>query len=223
MFGRSLALLSCFALGACAPDAIPLGVSPTAPAHSAEVVPTVQRARIIYEEQGAASRKLEDQVGRISKELSESKSAMTAALAEADRLRVQQSASPAELTGLFQQLKAVQARNLFLEAEVAAAVSTADLQKNLRVTAEANLAALEKVAADRDAETATLRLQHEDMAAMILSQKTAFEAQAKTLTKAKEDAAIGGYLRTWVIVVAVCLGLFIALSAYLKFFIPRLP
>lgn len=208
------------AVASCAPNASPVTAVPTAPAITAAVSPSVELARQAQASASIVSDRLETQVAILKGATTEIRDGMANAVAEADRLRKQKSATEAELEGLWKSLTELNTRNLFLEAEAEKAVTLADEQRVLRMKAETGMINLTQVAADRDAETIALRSQHADMSATIATMQGVIDKQSSDLTKARESAAVGGYLRTWVAILAAALILISAAFVYLKFFSP---
>ena len=138
---------------------------------------------------------------------------MTAATAEADRLRKQKAATEKELDGLWQLLNGTEARAAALFAEVESAKRIADEQKAHRVIAEKRLDELAKAAIARDNETLELRSQRDHYVSELDKAVKAHAAMQASLSAAEQKAAVGTYLKgcIWFIGIA----LFLALLFYI--------
>lgn len=198
-------LLACFSAFACSPIPRAVPVNPTAPSRSADVSPIVEVVRGDAAKTSVVSARLEGQVANLQKSTATLKDGMAKSLAESARLRDAKMATEAELDGLWKMLtdSNVIARQLFDEAEKAR--DSAAEQKELRIAAESNLVALTRHSAARDAETAALRQQHQDMSGLVNSMAKEIDAQQASLIKAEKKAAVGSYLRGGVIVIAIVL------------------
>lgn len=215
---KTILALLILAAVSCAPPVVPRAIVPTAPPRSASVSPAVEMARAAGSKAAIASDRLERQVETLKQTASALNDGMADAVLEADRLRKQKSANEVELQGLWEKLTAVKQRNLFLEVQADEAVKYAVDQKTLRLEAEASLTAVSRIAADRDAEVISLRLQRGDMTRIIHEQGEAFDAQAAQLVTAQKQAAVGGFLK-WCLfgVVALCAGYLL-----IRTYVPRL-
>jgi hypothetical protein len=189
----------------------------TAPAAAAPVSPVAESVRADVAATGVVAARLEVQVEGLRKSADTLRTGMTTALAEVDRLRVAKTATATELDSLYTMLanSTVQVRDLFAEAE--SARETAASQRELRTKAETSLAALARAAAARDAEAASLRLQHADMAALVNDQAQANTALEIKLAKSEKNAALGSYVKGCIWVAAIGFLIFMALKIYKPF------
>lgn len=141
----------------------------------------------------------------------------TKARQEAERLKNQQTASAAELRGLWESLQSVEARNLFLESET----SRLSLQVG---KLEASGAVLEQAAAEKDAEADELRRQLLFAADVIATNKkaTADAEKAATKERTRADNLAGeiGIYRWLLWPVGIVLVLLVIAWIALKWFLP---
>jgi chromosome segregation ATPase len=209
----------------CAPQPATRAIVPTLPNQSQKVVPAVDTARAATAKTAVVSDRLERQVESLKKTATELNDGMADAVLEADRLRKQKSATEAELQGLWEKLNAVKERNMFLELQADEAVAFANEQKTLRVEAEASLAEVSRLAAERDAEVVSLRLQHGDMAKMIEAANAETAKLRADLNKANAEAGIGKFVKGLIWTTLIMGGLALAVYVILRTYVPayRLP
>lgn len=140
-----------YMLVGCAPklDPIPPRAIP-APRQSEAVTPLVDRVRAEAAKSGEVSAKLEGRVEALQRTTGELRAGMSAATAEADRLRKQKAATEQELDGLWQLLTASDEHAKRLFAEVEEAKSAAEAQRQQRQLSDVRLSELAQAAVARD-------------------------------------------------------------------------
>ena len=200
-------LASCSTAPEAPPKAIP------APTQTAAISPLVDHAKADATKGGEISARLESKVESLQRTTADIRTGMTAATAEADRLRKQKAATEKELDGLWQLLNGTETRAAALFAEVESAKRIADEQKAHRVIAEKRLDELAKAAIARDNETLELRAQRDHYADELDKAGKVHADMLARLSKAEQKAAVGGYLKgcIWFIGIA----LFLALLFYI--------
>lgn len=182
-------------LASCASKPSPSAIAPPAPPRAVQVAPEVSKLR---DQITVADRS----VAVIDAGAKEAAKAATAARQEAERLKVQKSASEAELDGLWKQLQTVEIRNLFLEAE------TSRLAANL-TDARDTAAKLQQHAAAKDAEADQLRAGHAHLASMVGDYSKQLAAAREKITKESSRAdKLSGEIRLY----RVCLGILLTIG-----------
>ncbi|GAA5117151.1 hypothetical protein JIN84_17835 [Luteolibacter yonseiensis] len=156
------------------------------------VAPAVTKARASVEAANMSSARLEKNVGSIHTGISSLGLEINKATTEADRLRKQGSATPAELEKQWKALTGIRTRNLFLETQSTEAVQNAAEQRFLRETANARLAELEKTAVTNDKGVEKLKTQ---------------------IVRQEGDAALGRWMKRGIVIGAVVI--FIAIALYI--------
>lgn len=202
-----LAAVAACLLSSCATS--PRAPVVTAPLRVENVQPVAAKVR-------ESIREADKMVSVIQREATQAAGEATAARVEAERLKEKQTATAGELDALWQSLKSVEARNLFLEKE-----SKTLAYKLTAMTGEA--ANFDRIASAKDAEATTLRGQNGDMARTIAEIQKALDSQTAKLAKAEKKGAAAGVYRIWVIVGAVTITILLAGIVYLKLFAPRIP
>lgn len=209
----SLPLAAAILLASCSttPDVPPRAIPE--PTQTAAVSPLVDQAKADAAKGGEVSARLESKVESLQRTTADLRTGMTAATAEADRLRKQKAATEKELDGLWQLLNGTEARAAALFAEVESAKRIADEQKAHRVIAEKRLDELAKAAIARDNETLELRSQRDHYVSELDKAVKAHAAMQASLSAAEQKAAVGTYLKgcIWFIGIA----LFLALLFYI--------
>lgn len=192
---------------ACATKPTPSSIIPAAPPKAIPVTPEASKLR---DQINAADKT----AALIDTGAKEAHKAATAARAQAERLKDQKSATPAELTKLWQDLQSLEARNLFLETE------TSRLTANL-TDARNTAGTLQQYAAAKDAEAQQLRSQHSHLSTMVSDYSTQLTTANKATTqqRARADRLAGEIL-----LYRIALGIIAALLigwAILKLFLPN--
>lgn len=183
---------------------------------SAAVSPLVDRSKADAARTNEAASKLESKVDDLRLTTTALRAGMTAATAEAERLRDQKTASEKELQGLWELLTASDQHAKQLFAEVEKAKTIADQQKSFRLLAERNLDELAKAAIARDTETVELRAQRDQLSKDLGTAQLAYEQQAGKLATAEKRAAVGTYLKGCVWVLGISLLIIVALYVAVK-------
>lgn len=208
------ALTSCGNAPPVPPKAIP------APRQSVAVTPLVDRVRADAAKSGEVSAKLEGKVDDLQRTTGELRAGMSAATAEADRLRKQKAATEQELDGLWQLLTASDEHAKRLFAEVGEAKSAAEAQRQQRQLSEVRLNELAQAAIARDTETLELRDQRDHLATELNHATTVtIPKLSDQLRKAEMRAAVGQYLKGIVWVIGIVIFLIVAVKA-VSFFKP---
>lgn len=208
-----------YMLVGCAPKAYP--VPPRAipaPRQAEAVTPLVERVRADSAKSGEVSAKLEGKVEALQRTTGELRAGMSAATAEADRLRKQKAATEKELDGLWQLLTASDEHAKRLFAEVEDAKRVADEQRGHRLLAEKRLDELAKAAIARDNETLELRDQRDHYASELDKAGKVHADMLAKLSKAEMKAAVGTYLKgvVWFIAVLIVLVIAVKVIAFFK-------
>ena len=214
-----LLILPMLCLAACGVKPPMPGLIPTAPVHAVEVAPAVATVRADAVKSFVVAQRLENQVGELQTSATTLQGALAKSYVEAGRLRDAKSATEKDLDGLYMELGDAKALTQGLVEETATAHATAEEQAVLRVKAEADLEVLEATAAKKDAEAAMLRTQNTDLGGVVARLNANVEGMAKARDAAMKEAAVGGYLKGWVL--ALGIGLFVAIVGlvYVKFFL----
>lgn len=203
-----------YMLVGCSPDAAtPPPRAIPAPRQTEAVTPLVERVRADTAKSGEVSAKLEGKVEALQRTTGELRAGMSAATAEADRLRKQKAATEKELDGLWKLLNGTEARAAALFAEVESAKQIADEQKAHRLVSEKRLDELAKAAIARDIETLELRDQRDQLAADVDRAGKVHADMLARLSKAEQRAAVGAYLKGCIWFLGV--SLFLALLFYI--------
>ena len=154
---RLSSLLALALLASCAPrpGTVPKHVplDPPPKARAVEVAPVRHAAAAAHREAAVAGAKVE----KIAAEVKALESHLGAAVAEADRLRKQKSASERELDLMWENLTKIHQRHDALSLEAQGAKAALDRQKLLHAAAEAEIAKLEQAVREAGVETALLR------------------------------------------------------------------
>jgi chromosome segregation ATPase len=206
---RLLTIALCAVLASCASKHAPSSIVPPAPPRAVPVAPEVSKLR----DQITAADK---SVAVIAAGAKEAARAATAARQEAERLKIQKSATEAELTKLWHDLQTVEARNFFLETE------TSRLAVNL-TDARATAAKLQEHAAAKDAEAERLRGDLDFLSIVAKdhanSRSEAEKATAKERTRADK---LAGEIRLYRIALGICGAIALAWVAAKIFLPPRI-
>jgi chromosome segregation ATPase len=143
---------------------------------------------------------------------------MSAATAEADRLRKQKAANEKELDGLWQLLTASDEHAKRLFAEVEEAKAAAEAQRQQRQVAEVRLNELAQAAIARDTETLELRDQRDHFASELAQAAKVRADLSDQLRKAEMRAAVGSYLKGvgWFIGIVIVLVIAVKVIAFFK-------
>jgi len=206
---RSIIPLLCILVASCATRPTPTPVIPPAPPRAAVVAEEAGRLRDHISDAG----KMAAVIGSGAKE---ARLAATKAREEAERLKTQKSASGAELTRLWQDLQAVEARNLFLETE------TSRLAGNLADARKA-AATLQQHASAKDAEADQLRAGHTHLSTMVGDYASQLTARNKAAEAQRTRAdKLAGEIRLYRIALGLCLAIALAWVAARIFLPPRL-
>ena len=154
---RTLLYLLPILLASCAPrpGTVPKHVplDPPPKARAVEIAPVRQAAAAAHREGAVAGAKVEI----IAAEVKALESHLDAAVAEADRLRKQKSASERELDLMWENLTKIHQRHDALSLEAQGAKAALDRQKLLHAAAETEIAKLEQAVREAGVETALLR------------------------------------------------------------------
>lgn len=209
-------LLLAFLVVACQPTVPPIAHVGPAPSQSAEVTPVAKRVRDDAAKGAVVSGRVETGVDSATKKAQALRDKLDAAQAETDRLRKQTAFTTQERDSIFALYDATkkEVRNLFTELE--AVKKDADLQKQMRVDAEANLLALTDTAALRDLEVVELRAQRDDFVKALDQARASLAETNKKLMAAEKKAAVGGYLKGMLALFTIAAILIVALWVFLK-------
>lgn len=208
----SVALASCARDTPVPPRAIP------APVQSAAVSPAVDGVKADAAKTAEVSGRLEAKVESLQRATADLRTGMTAATAEADRLRKQKIASEKELDALWKMLTNEEARAAALFAEVEKAKEIADQQKAHRAIAEKRLDELAKAAIARDTETLELRAQRDHLSGELDKAGQVHADMLAKLSKAEMKAAVGSYLKgiVWFLGSLIVLVVVVKAAAFFK-------
>lgn len=182
-------LILCAALlaASCAPNTPAPGgfVKAIIPEKAPDASPVVAEAKKAAAEADTQTEVARVHVTTVTREAATLRQGLEAATAEADRLRLQKSASEAELDGMWRSLQALTARNLFLEEEAAKAAQSLAYEKQLRKAANETFTRAEGMIRQKESEAAALRLQLIDSEAS----REAIHTTAASLSKAAASSA----------------------------------
>jgi len=181
------------------------GMIPTAPVHAVEVAPAAATVRADAVRAFVVAQRLESQVATLQTSATTLQGALAKSFVEAGKLRDQKSATEKDLDSLYADLGDAKALTQGLVEETAVAHTTADEQATLRVKAEADLEALTIATVAKDAENAALLGQRNDLAATVLRNNADLQAMAKARDAAIKEAAVGHYLKGWVLALGIAL------------------
>lgn len=183
-----LLILPILALASCAPKAVPVtDYRPQAAVQPvAAVAPSAAIARDATAKADTASAITADRIDTVSKQSASLRDGLSQAIAEADRLRQQKSATEAELEATWQSLNALgnRARDLFQEAE--AAKLAAKEEKALREYANLRFQQMEMLAQQKDIENSGLKLQITDAET---GSKVAHDSSIQATERAAKESA----------------------------------
>ena len=215
----SVFCLLLFCLSSCAVKRPAPGMIPTAPAVAAPMAPQVLIARQAADATGTVSSKLETQVQVLKQSTTTLQSSLAKSFIEATRLRDLKTATEKDLDLLAQDLGDSKALTQNLVDEVTLANTTADEQRSARLKSDAALEELTISAANKDSENSVLRSQNIDLGATVTQSNADVQVMAIALDSANKKAAVGGYLKgcIWVLAGVIIIGIF------LWFYLPRLP
>lgn len=195
------------AISSCAPHAdVPTPPLPAPPPKAAAVAPAVSRIRETISD-------ADKQAAAVRDAARESATASTRAREEAGRLAANKTATAAELTGLWQALQSVEARNLFLEGETA--------RLTTRITTLRDEASrLQETATARDLEATQLRGANDGLMATTAHYATALRtAQADASTQRTRADKLKGEINLHRIALGIA-AILIVLWAALRFLTP---
>lgn len=213
----TLALLP---IAGCAPKAIPVANVAPAPRPVEAVAPAARQAREDSLRAGEASSRLEGKVAELQRTTGELRAGMSGATQEADRLRKQKTATEKELDGLWQLLTASDEHAKRLFAEVEQAKAFADEQNRLRLIADRRSVELVTMAAMKDQEVLELRTENDFLRAELEVAKRSQETLTAQKDAAEKQAAVGNYLRKWLIGIVAAVVLYFLLKLALRFVPP---
>lgn len=191
----------------------------TAPPRALPVSTAAEAVRHDAVATSQVSQRLESQVAGLRQSTATLRERVTAAVDETAKLKAAKGATEAQIARLCDLLTETNQKAVELSAEVEATQKSADEQRTLRFRAEDNLAALMRSAAAKDAECDTLRSQNSDLAKTLDALTKDRDQTSALLAKAEKQAAVGRYLRNWLI------GIVIGVVAYfiLRIYLPRIP
>lgn len=201
-----LFILCALVAASCAPKAPLTPPLPTAPPKAILVAPLASKVR----ESIATADRTAAVIDAGAKEASK---AATKARAEAERLKIQKTATEGELTKLWQSLQAVESRNLFLESQVTR------LTTNL-ADARGAAATLQEHAAKKDQEAEAAQAQLADVKVTATyhagQAKATWEESLKQRTRADK---LAGEILLYRIALGICAALLVSWVA-IRFFLP---
>ena len=200
-----LALLPFIFLTACDPVAVIPARAPTAPPPAEHVAPMVDAAQNSEQKVRQAGERLEGRVVELSQNATALHNDMMAAVAEADKLRKQKTATEEQLTDLWRRLTEITNRNMFLEKEADDALNDANAQKLARVELEKQIGLLKKAGVAKDQENDTLTSQNGDKRLTISDQGEIINKLNARAVAAEKNAAVGSYLKGCVWVLGILL------------------
>lgn len=200
---KHLAVISCLLLAGCA-DKGGLRVQPIVhPVPRNHVAPAVDAVSAPVEAVDASNRALESKVASLRREAATARTEASRATAEAGRLAAIGTATKAELDGLWKSLQAVEARNLFLEAEEDQLARNVEAQRTVIADLRVKVTEAQRVAAMKDAEVAELRNVMDEANVRLLQADVALTQATKRYVHAEQEAANAKVYKRWCIVGAI--------------------
>ncbi|MBK1883653.1 hypothetical protein JIN85_14625 [Luteolibacter pohnpeiensis] len=168
----------------CAPKTASVAPLPSPPAEAAPVTAPAKASREAVE-------RADTKATQLASAAAEARADATAAREEAERLAKAKTATAEELDDLWKSMQKVEARNLFLESETK--TLSAQLAEAHKLSAE-----LESAATAKDAESAALRAQNEDLRAVAATYADKINAVQREASELKTKAdKLAGEIRVY--------------------------
>lgn len=194
-------------LTSCAPNRLPPASVPTPPPRAVPVAPEASKVR----ESIAVADRTAVVIDTTAKDAAR---AATEARKEAERLKTQKSAAPAELDRLWQDLQSLEARNLFMETQASRLVANLTDARN-------TAAILQQVAAEKDAEADGLRSQNTQLGKTVSNYSTELNKSYADAAKQRSRAdLLAGEIRLYRLALGIA-SLLIVLYLFARFLLPR--
>jgi len=199
---KILILLSLVTLG-CNPKELPNPIIPPPPKQTESVIPTVKQARVEVDETIINNVKIGDKLGENKQTVSDQKISILEALAQAEKIKEKALAKVAiselEALNLINELKKVEARNLFLEKQNdELSKLSKDQEKILKIIKE-TLDKTEKLVYDKEKEAYKLREQNIYLSENLTDKSEESEILKKQLQKEREVSASAKVYKHWVV------------------------
>lgn len=195
-------LISCFLLG-CATPSKETTVITQPIKHTENILPTVQKTSENVSEIIKKNVKLETKIEENQKTIVDQKIAITEAIAEAEKIRekalAKQAITELEATNLVDQLKKVEARNLFLENQNTELSNITKDQDNMLNSVKNALHATEIQVIDKENEVSQLRNQNDAINQALNLKNDELSKCKQSLIKIEKDLASAKVYKNWVI------------------------
>jgi len=210
-------------LASCAPSAkkIPAPVI-TPPARTAAVTPAAKATHDAITASSVASARLEGQVIGLKNTTVSLQESMDKTLAEITRLKLTKTATEKELIILQGMAEESEVKVSSLLAEVELAKTTSQEQSKLRLDSERRVEEMLNIAAIKDVEVTTLRMQASDLNNIVAKQAEEMNVINAKLSKAEKGAAVGSYFKGVIWFLAIAGVAFIAFKIFLASTVPKI-